>query len=134
MLVKHETQPAERCADAAPATGSDARNGFSAPTQLFTAVMHLDADRAVVMLRGELDLMSVGVLVECIAGIALPIDEVVLDFAELDFIECSGLNAIATTAQAVAAHGGLLSIRSPSPRSQRVLDLVNFEQIVAIHS
>jgi anti-anti-sigma factor len=95
--------------------------------------VHLDADRAVVLLRGELDLMSVAVLVDCFAGRAPAVEEVVLDFTELDFIECSGLNAIAAATQA-AAQGGSLSIRFPRPQSQRLLNLVNFERIVANHS
>jgi anti-anti-sigma factor len=132
MRVEHTTQPAG--GRAAPATGSDARSGFPALPQLFTAAVQLDADRAVVMLRGELDLMSVAVLVDCFAGIAAPIHEVVLDFAELDFIECAGLHAIAAATQAAVARGGSLSIRSPGPQLQRLLNLVNFERIVASHS
>jgi anti-anti-sigma factor len=132
MQVEHATQPAGRFA--APATGSEACSGFPALPRRFTAAVQLDADRAVVTLRGELDLVSVAVLVDCFAGIAAPIHEVVLDFAELDFIECSGLHAIAAATQAAAAHGGSLSIRSPRPQPQRVIDLVNFDQIVPIHS
>jgi anti-anti-sigma factor len=137
MRVEHTTQPA--CELASPAIGSALAAasrpgpGFPALPRLFTVAVHLDADRAVVMLRGELDLMSVAVLVDCFAGIAPAVEEVVLDFAELDFIECSGLNAIAAATQA-AAYGGSLSIRSPRPQSQRLLNLVNFEQIVANHS
>ncbi len=86
------------------------------------------------MLRGELDLMSVAALVDCFARIAAPIHEVVLDFAELDFIECAGLHAIAAATQVTVARGGSWSIRSPRPQLQRLLDLVNFEQIVANHS
>jgi anti-anti-sigma factor len=132
MRVEHKPQPAG--GRAAPATGSDARGGFPALPQLFTAAVQLDADQAVVMLRGELDLMSVAVLVDCFAGIAPPIHEVVLDFAELDFIECSGLNAIAAATQAAVAHGGSLSIRSPRLQLQRLLNLINFEQIMVSHS
>jgi anti-anti-sigma factor len=131
MRVEYKPQPAG--GRAVTATGSDARSGVPALPRLFTAAVHLDADRAVVMLRGELDLMSVAVLVDCFAGIAPAVREVVLDFAELDFIECSGLNAIAAATHA-AAHDGSLSIRSPSPQSERLLNLVNFEQIVANHS
>ncbi len=132
MRVEHTTQPA--CGLASPAISSDARSGFPALPQLFTAVVQLDADRAVVMLRGELDLMSVTVLIDCFAGIAPPMHKVVLDFAELDFIECSGLRAITAATQAAVAHGGSLSIRSPRLQPQRLLNLVNFEQIGAIHS
>jgi anti-anti-sigma factor len=132
MRVEHTTQPAG--GRAAPATGLDARSGFQTLPQLFTAAVQLDADRAVVTLRGELDLMSVTVLVDCFAGIALPIHEVVLDFAELDFIECAGLHAIAAATHAVVAHGGSLSIRSPRPQPQRLLNSINFEQIGASYS
>jgi hypothetical protein len=51
MRVEHTTQPAGECA--VPATGSDARSGFPALPHLFTAVVQLDAGRAVVMLRGD---------------------------------------------------------------------------------
>ena len=57
-----------------------------------------------------------------------------LDFAELDFIECAGLHAIAAATQATVAHGGSWSIRSPRPQLRRLLNLVNFEQILANHS
>lgn len=132
MRVEHKPQPA--CGRVAPATGSDACGGLPALPQLFTAAVQLDADRAVVMLRGELDLMSVAVLVDCFARIVSPIHDVVLDFSELDFIECAGLRAIAAATQAKVAHGGSLSIRSPRPQIQRLLNLINFEQIVASHA
>jgi anti-anti-sigma factor len=131
MLVEHKTQPAEELA--AYAAGLKAHNGSPAAPLLFTAAVQLDADRAVVVLRGELGLMSVGALVECFAGIAPAINRVVLDLAEFDFIECSGLHAIAAAAEAVAADGGLLSVCSPRPQSRRLFDLVNFEQTVAVH-
>jgi anti-anti-sigma factor len=132
MRVEHKPQPAG--GRAAPAIGSDACRGFPALPRPFTAVVHLDADRAVVVLRGELDLMSVAVLVDCFAGIAPAVEEVVLDFAELDFIECSGLYAIAAATQEAVARGGSLSIRSLRSQPQRLLNLVNFEQIGVRHS
>jgi anti-sigma B factor antagonist len=132
MLVEHKTQTTG--VRATSATWSGARNGFSAPPQLFSAAVHLDADRAVVTLRGELDLMSVAALVDCFAGIMPAVNEIVLDFAALDFIECSGLHAIAAATHTAVAHGGSLSICSLRQQSQRLLDLVNFEQIVASYS
>jgi anti-anti-sigma factor len=134
MRVEHTIRPPR--GRAAPAAGVDARSGFPALPQPFAAAVRLDADRAIVTLRGELDLMSVAALVDCFARIAAPIHEVVLDFAELDFAECAGLHATATATatQAKVAHGGSWSIRYPRPQLQRLLNLVNFEQIVANHS
>jgi anti-sigma B factor antagonist len=132
MLVKREVQPVG--AQAVHATGSEHRDSFSAPFQLFAVAVTLDVGRAVVTLRGELDLMSTGALIACFAGISPAINEVVLDLAELDFIECSGLRAIIAMTHAAAERGGSLSIRSARPQLQRLLDLVNFEQLVASHS
>jgi anti-anti-sigma factor len=65
-------------------------------------------------------------------GTMFAVEEVVLDFAELDFIDGSGLHAIAAVVQQVAAQGGSVSIRSPSPQIQLLLEIVDFKQIVAI--
>jgi anti-anti-sigma factor len=131
MPVERKTQPIGRLA--APATGAGTGGGFLAPPQLFSAAVQLEADRAVVALRGELDLMSVADLVDCFAGIAPAVKEMVLDFAGLEFIECRGLHAIVAATHTVRAHGGSVSIRSLRPQSQRLLDLANFEQMVASH-
>lgn len=71
-------------------------------------------------------------MIDCFAGIAFAVKEVVLDFAELDFIDCCGLRAIADGAPQVTAYGGSVSIRSPRPQVQRLLELVDFKQIVTI--
>ena len=84
------------------------------------------------MLNGELDVASIAILIDCFMGIASAIEEVVLDLIELDFIDGSGLSAIAVVAQQIAAYGGSVSIRSPRPQIQRLLDLVDFKQIVTI--
>jgi anti-anti-sigma factor len=132
MLVERKTAGGR----AAPATGSGACNGLSAPPQPFSAAVQLDAgaDRAVVALRGELDLMGVTAFVKCFAGIRPATHEIVLDFAELDFIDCSGLHAIAAATHTAVACGRSLRICSLRPQSQRLFDLVDFEQIVASHS
>ncbi len=53
MPVEQETQSA--VPDAAVLTGSDARNDFRFPPLPFSAFAHLEGDRAIVMLHGELD-------------------------------------------------------------------------------
>ncbi|HTA97348.1 MAG TPA: STAS domain-containing protein [Solirubrobacteraceae bacterium] len=134
MLVE-QIQPV--APDAVVAIGSDSRNDFLASPQPFTAFAHLEGDRAIVMLNGELDMASIAILIDsilidCFVGVAFAVEEVVLDFAELDFIDGSGLHAIAAAALQVTAYGGSMSIRSPRPQVQRLLDLVDFKQIVTI--
>jgi anti-anti-sigma factor len=135
MLVEHETQPVSP--DAVVATGSDARNDLLVSPQSFTAFAHLEGDRAIVMLNGELDMASIAILIDsilidCFVRTMFAVEEVVLDFAELDFIDGSGLHAIAAVVQQVTAQGGSVSIRSPRPQIQRLLEIVDFKQIVAI--
>ncbi len=92
----------------------------------FGVTVSFEAAQALVVLRGELDIVSSPVLVSRLARLQL--EKVTLDFAGLDFIDCSSLRVIvwlAATTQAVA-------IRAPRPQARRLLDLVGFEQIVAI--
>jgi len=135
MPVEQKTQSSVQ--DAAVLTGSDDRSDFRSPPPPFSAFAHLEDDRAIVMLRGELDAGGIeilidSILIDCFIGVAFAIEEVVLDFAELDFIDGSGLHAIAAICQQVTAAGGSVSIRSPRPQVQRLLELVDFKQIVAI--
>ncbi|HTB50637.1 MAG TPA: STAS domain-containing protein [Solirubrobacteraceae bacterium] len=135
MFVEHEAQPA--VPDTAVATGSNARYDLRASPLPFTAFAHLEGDRAIVILNGELDMASIAILIDsilidCFVGTAFAVEEVVLDFAELDSIDGSGLLAIAAAAQQVTAHGGAVSIRSPRLQIQRLLELVDFKQIAAI--
>jgi anti-anti-sigma factor len=130
MQVQHETQPVGR--RTTTVAGPDARNGLRGLPRPFTAFAHIQGDNAVVMLHGELDVASVAILIDCFMGIAFAVDEVVLDFAELDFIDGCGLRSIADASRQVVAYGGSVSIRSPRPQVQRLLELVDFKQIVAI--
>ena len=130
MQVEHKTRSAGWRKPTA--TRLDARTGLRDWSPPFTAFAHIEGDTAIVVLHGELDVASIAVLIDCFMGIAFAVDEVVLDFAELDFIDGCGLRAIADAAQQVVAYGGSVSIRSPGPQIQRLLELVHFEQIVAV--
>ncbi len=110
------------------------RNGVRAllPPAPFAASVRLEGDKAIVKCRGELDIASISTLAECLVGIAFVVHDLVLDFAELEFVDACGLRTITSTVQQVRAYGGSVSIRSPNPYIKRLLDLVNFDQIVAI--
>jgi anti-sigma B factor antagonist len=98
----------------------------------FSTVAHVDADRATLKLRGELDLLSVSAFIKSFGEVAPAVSEVVLDLAELDFIDGSGLRAIAVAAQQAGTCDRAVRIRSPRPQPQRLFDLFNFNQIVPI--
>jgi anti-anti-sigma factor len=130
MQVHHETRSAGR--RATTASRPDARDGLRSLPRPFTAFVRIQGDSAVVMLHGELDVASVAILSDCFMSVAFAIDEVVLDFTELDFIDGCGLRFVAAASQQVVAYGGSVSIRSPRPQIRRLLELVDLKQIVAV--
>jgi|ERR1700722_4065877 len=97
----------------------------------FSSVWEIEDDRVVIRLKGELDLGSIAVFANCVAGIAfIPTQKVVFDFAELEFIDSKGLQSIAAIARQAAAYGVSVTIRSPGQEVQRLLDLFGFKRIV----
>ncbi len=56
--------------------------------------------------------------------------DVVLDLANLDFLDSSGLQAIEDTAARLRPAGGVLRIRSPSARTRWLLDLGEVSRLV----
>ena len=94
--------------------------------------VRLDGDRAVLSVGGELDLVSVPVLLACVATLSAEVDDVVLDLGELRFIDASGMHAIAASAQRLRTGGGSLELRAPQPPIRRIFDLLGFERRVSI--
>jgi anti-anti-sigma factor len=128
--VEKKIQPEDGHNATSVVTGERLRS----PPLPFTAATQLEGNRAVVMLRGELDMASIAVVTESLLGIAFVVEELVLDFSDLEFIDASGLRTIASTARQVKTYGGSTSVRSPNPRIERLLDLTDFKQIVEIES
>jgi anti-anti-sigma factor len=83
-----------------------------------------DGDRAVLVLRGELDPHTAPRLQDEIDR-AMEDDAkvVILDLAELGFIDSSGLRVIISAHKEAAERGGRLVLRSPSPTAKRLLDI-----------
>lgn len=75
-----------------------------------------------ILLRGELDMATVRQLDEAIAGIIKPGRPVVIDMAQLTYIDSSGLALLARTHQ---QSGERVVISNPSRQVRRVLELVD---------
>ena len=90
-------------------------------------------DRAVLGVRGEVDVLTaptLGALVDAV------LDQghrfVVLDLAELDFMDGSGLRVIASAARRLTPDAGEVAVRSPSRAVRRMLDLAGLEALVCL--
>lgn len=129
MDAENKTHPAR--ARTTSAICGVPRDPLRAPPPPFTVATRLEGRTAIVTLRGELDMASTEVLADSLVGIALIVEELVLDVAELEFIDARGLRTIADAARQMLAHGGSASIRSPSARIERALELLDFKQAAA---
>jgi anti-sigma B factor antagonist len=80
--------------------------------------------QVVVGVIGEVDLVTAPDI-GCLLGALVDRGhtDVVLDLANLDFLDSSGLHAIEDTAARLRPSGGVLRIRSPSARTRWLLDL-----------
>jgi anti-anti-sigma factor len=80
-------------------------------------------DQIVVGVVGEIDAFTAPYLLEAI-GELIDVQrdvDLVLDLAELEFIDASGLRVIATASAQLGAVGRLLLLRSPPPMTVRIL-------------
>lgn len=90
-------------------------------------------ETAVVTLRGELDLATAGDLRDCLAPVVRsePVPaQVVLDVADLTFLDASGISALLTVQRALAARGGRLVLRSPSSLVRRVVRVLDLDKVL----
>ena len=98
---------------------------------LTTEVVHTKGARAVVVLRGEADVSSRAVLCEVLSRvIASGAGDVVVDLAEVTFIDTAGVRALATAQQLLDRGGRRLTFRSPSRLALRVLDVFGLTDLV----
>jgi anti-anti-sigma factor len=93
----------------------------------------LDGERAVLGVRGDLDLLSAPILDSFFdAVITSGCDSVVLNLAELTFIDAAGLGVTARAAGRLVASGGQLVIRSASPAVARILDITSLSGLISL--
>jgi anti-anti-sigma factor len=96
-----------------------ARPTFERP---FTAQVRPEADGHLVSLAGGLDLETCSQALQ--ACVAAEHTHVVVDLAELVFMDCAGYRALATSRSVLEARGGSLSLRHPRGEPLRMLSLV----------
>lgn len=99
----------------------------------FRITLSYAAERAVLGVSGEIDIVSSPELAAMVSAV---LDRghasVVLDLAELDFMDASGLGIIAVSADRLGSCGGGLTIRSPSAMVRRMLDVTGLADVVEV--
>jgi anti-anti-sigma factor len=99
-----------------------------AQVTVFEAVPRRAGDDVVLALQGELDLAGVPRLRRAVGVVgAVAGERVVLDLAELAFIDACGIRAIECARDELGERGVDLIARSPQPAVGRVFGLCGFE-------
>jgi anti-anti-sigma factor len=91
----------------------------------------LDADRAVVWLRGEHDISTVAALAETMArAVALDDRDVVFDLSGVQFMDGATVGVIIRAREFLRLRSRSLRLRSPSTRARCVFDLCGLADLL----
>jgi anti-sigma B factor antagonist len=96
-------------------------------TSLSLSVQALDQGR-VVTVAGEVDMATAPRLAECL--VQFESDHVVVDLTLVEFIDSSGLAALAAATCRIARRGGRLVVRGASPITLRALEITGLDQVL----
>jgi anti-anti-sigma factor len=107
--------------------GQDA-NGvrWGMPVHLPTLHIRVTRERAIpiVILVGEVDLMDIGRLDDCLAALS---GTVIIDLNSVTFLGSTGLRTFVMTHKRLHSDGGKLLLRSPKDHVRRVLEITGLD-------
>jgi anti-anti-sigma factor len=111
--------------------GSASRPGGSDGTPIMSLSLTSHADVAAITISGELDLSTTPLLTELVERVVArdrPV-RVVVDLAGVTFFGATGVDALLLAHDTVAAAGGRLLLRAPSPCTQKVLTITDADRL-----
>jgi anti-sigma B factor antagonist len=85
-------------------------------------------------LRGELDVTDAASVAAALSAVAEGARTVVVDLAGLEYIDSSGVAALAAAARHARRGGGDLLLAEPGPQVQRVLARPRMASVFALHA
>ena len=88
----------------------------------------------IVALRGELDIADAVSVAAALAGVAARNLEIIVDLAGLDFIDSSGVAALARGRKHARHAGGDLVLAAPQQQVLRVLTLTRLVEVFHVHA
>lgn len=95
-------------------------------TPLLSVKVERSGSRVFVQLNGELDLSTAPLLRPTLADVlGESPTEIVLDLADLSYLDSTGLSLFITTAKRAQAAGSKLVLQDPQESTQRLLEITN---------
>jgi anti-sigma B factor antagonist len=87
----------------------------------------------VVALRGELDIVDAAGVAAALAAVVAREPGIVVDLADLEFIDSSGVAALAWVRKYARGAGGDLLLAAPRPEVVRILALTRLVDVFTVH-
>jgi anti-sigma B factor antagonist len=112
-----------------PANGWGGMSG--APDQALHIDVFTEDGHMLVVLAGELDLVSADSFARSIAELPSP-SRVVVDLSGLTFVDSSGVNVLVQSVRAIEIRGGRAVLAAPSPFTRRVFEITRLTDIVTV--
>jgi anti-anti-sigma factor len=95
------------------------------------STIRAEGTRRIVILHGEWDFSTKSQLADLLSRvIALPTGDVVIDLAEVEFIDTATVRAFVISQQLLDRNGRMLNFRSPSKLALRLLDLFGLTDLI----
>ena len=85
-------------------------------------------------LSGRLDTMTAPQLQEVLIPLLEQGNQVVLDFAKLDYVSSAGLRVLLLGAKSATAHGGKQNLENVSPEIMEVFEMTGFSNVLLINT
>jgi anti-anti-sigma factor len=92
-------------------------------------------DSVTLRVRGEVDTLTAPALRAVLSALVeQSLDELVLDLADLEFMDASGLGVMADISGRLSTSGRTLTVRSAPPMTLRILEITRMDEIVRLES
>jgi anti-sigma B factor antagonist len=89
--------------------------------------VHYRCGHLLVTVVGEVDIATVGLLRECLAGLARRGLPLVIDLDQVTFMDATGLGALVGGARRAAAHGASLQVVCVRPPTRKLVQAAGLE-------
>ncbi len=107
---------------------SDATGPFD--LNYFAVDVESDESQALVQVKGEVDVATAPVLEQRLSELVESgVREIILDVAELTFVDTTGLATLVRTAQRLGPAEGRLRLRAPRPNVRKTLEITGLDQL-----
>ena len=102
------------------------------PDPPFDAEVISGAAEVVILVRGDIDIVSAPVLWERMAEIFPDTKRLVLDLKDTEFIDSTGLSIFVRALRRMRYGGGELILRSLRPKAREILDITGLDKVITV--